>query len=88
MDTNSQNAASANSERRKLENEIFSFEGEKRSFEKKQEVIIDKITRLKKEIVRMESEITDLEISRNTCKHRILDATEEIARLKRRMNLL
>ena len=48
-------------ERRKLENEMFSFEGEKRSLEKRKDDIVTQITHAKKDIIRLESEITELE---------------------------
>jgi chromosome segregation ATPase len=75
-------------ERRKLENEMFTFDGEKRSYEKKREDVLIEIARVRKEISGLESTIEDLQAQKNSYDHRILDAEEEIARIKRKMNLL
>jgi chromosome segregation ATPase len=75
-------------ERRKLENEMFTFEGEKRSYEKKRDDAVAEIARAHKEINEIESAIDDLKVSKNNYDHHILDAEEEIARIKRKMNLL
>lgn len=74
--------------RRKLENEMFTFEGEKRSLENRKADIQTQISHAKKEIIRLESEITELELSKNSLEHRILNAEEEMARIKRKINLL
>lgn len=75
-------------ERRKLENEMFSYEGDKRSFEKKKELVLIEITNAKKEIARLESSIAELELSKDNFEHKILTAEEEMARIKRKINLL
>jgi predicted nucleic acid-binding Zn-ribbon protein len=74
--------------RRKLENEMFTFEGEKRSYEKKREDILAEMARAHKDILALESTIDDLKVLKNNYDHRIFDAEEEIARIKRKMNLL
>lgn len=75
-------------ERRKLENEKFSFEGEKKDLEKKRSLVIEEIARTKKEIGRLEFEITTLQTTKSNFDHRILSAEDEIVRLKRKINLL
>ena len=75
-------------ERRKLENEKFSFEGLKRDLEKKKAVVLGEIARVKKEISRHESEIEELQASSRSLEHRILTVDDEIARMKRKINLL
>jgi len=74
--------------RRKLEIDMFSFQGEKRDLEKKREVIKADIARIKKEIDRLESEMIELQASVNHYDHRILDAESEVLRIKRKMNAL
>lgn len=75
-------------ERRKLENEMFTFEGEKRSYEKKRDDVVAEIARAQKEITEIESAIDDLKVLKNNYDHRIFDSEEEVARIKRKMNLL
>lgn len=75
-------------ERRKLENEMFVFEGERKSYEHKKEDVLMEMARIRKDIAGLESTLEDLQLKKLNFEHRIFDAEEEMGRIKRKMNLL
>ena len=75
-------------ERRRLETEMFSFEGEKRSLERKKEAIQVEVTRSKKDIARLESEKEEKEAAMAALDRNIFDVEGEISQLKKKMNAL
>jgi chromosome segregation ATPase len=85
---NDENTDNKAGERRRLETEIFSFEGEKKSLERKKEALQIEVTRCKREIARLESEQNEKEAAMAALDRSIFDADSEISQLKKKMNTL
>lgn len=85
---NDENTDNKAGERRRLETEAFSFEGEKRSLERKKEAIQVEVTRSKKDIARLESEKEEKEAAMAALDRNIFDVEGEISQLKKKMNAL
>lgn len=72
--------------RRKIETDMFSFEGQRRDYEKKKEELVVEISHAKKEISRLESQVVEQKLAVTNLDHRIEEVSGEISHLKRKVD--